>query len=382
MNKIYLFTSAFAVMASLSGCSDTELASIDTAQEKTPIGFHTVGSQMGTRANIINSTGITKTDFKVYAFDAAGNALMGNYDTDDNAMDHNGVRIKYDQTNKTWKYANEADIRYWPENTSLDFYAVNPGPVVTEENEYDLKSHYNWKINNVKQQITYTSFDEYGTSTYQNLDVMYAVAKGQTKKNNGGKVILAFKHILSQVLFKAKTNDDKLEVEINGIKFHNFQLGGTFTIPTGDPQRTDWTQPGSAQNTFTVGMDGTAKFTNTGIDVFTKPMLFVPQVLSPWVPSEKNIDAANNAKLTYLEISCRIKQNGTYLFGKDGFKTLYVPFSATWEPGKLYVYTLIFGGGYTEESQQILTPISFTASAEEWKADTGNSTNGNDIVTQ
>lgn len=183
-------------------------------------------------------------------------------------------------------------------------------------------------------------------------------------------------------MFKAKTNDDKLEVEINGIKFHNFQLGGTFTIPTGDPQRTDWSQPGSAQNTFTVGMDGTAKFTNTGIDVFTKPMLFVPQVLSPWVPSEKNIDDANKAKLTYLEISCKIKQNNTYLFGKDGFKTLYVPFSATWEPGKRYVYTLIFGGGYTEESQLILTPISFTASAEEWKADTGNSTNGNDIVTQ
>ena len=44
MNKIYLLTAAFAVMASLSGCSDTELASIDTVQEKTPIGFHTVGS--------------------------------------------------------------------------------------------------------------------------------------------------------------------------------------------------------------------------------------------------------------------------------------------------------------------------------------------------
>lgn len=86
MNKIYLLTAAFAVMASLSGCSDTELASIDTAQEKTPIGFHTVGSQMGSRANIINSADITKTDFKVYAFDAAGNAFMGNNDTDDDIM--------------------------------------------------------------------------------------------------------------------------------------------------------------------------------------------------------------------------------------------------------------------------------------------------------
>lgn len=60
MNKIYLFTAAFAVMASLSGCSDTELASIDTAQEKTPIGFHTVGSQMGSRATIIKPGDITK----------------------------------------------------------------------------------------------------------------------------------------------------------------------------------------------------------------------------------------------------------------------------------------------------------------------------------
>lgn len=76
MNKIYLFTAAFAVMASLSGCSDTELASIDTAQEKTPIGFHTVGSQMGSRANIIDNGNITKTDFKVYAFTNDGTAFM------------------------------------------------------------------------------------------------------------------------------------------------------------------------------------------------------------------------------------------------------------------------------------------------------------------
>lgn len=83
MNKIYLFTAAFAVMASLSGCSDTELASIDTAQEKTPIGFHTVGSQMGSRATIIDNGTITNTDFKVYAFTNDGTAFMGKNDTND-----------------------------------------------------------------------------------------------------------------------------------------------------------------------------------------------------------------------------------------------------------------------------------------------------------
>ena len=106
MNKIYLFTAAFAVMASLSGCSDTELASIDTAQGKTPIGFHTVGSQMGSRATIINPGDITKTDFKVYAFDEAGKAFMGNNDKEDGTITHNGVLINYDDVKSVWKYAN------------------------------------------------------------------------------------------------------------------------------------------------------------------------------------------------------------------------------------------------------------------------------------
>lgn len=92
MNKIYLFTAAFAVMASLSGCSDTELASIDTAQEKTPIGFHTVGSQMGSRAEIITSENLTTTDFNVYAFDEDGNAFMGEKD---NVLGFNGINISY-----------------------------------------------------------------------------------------------------------------------------------------------------------------------------------------------------------------------------------------------------------------------------------------------
>ena len=113
MNKIYLLTAAFAVMASLSGCSDTELASIDTVQEKTPIGFHTVGSQMGSRATIINSGDITKTDFKVYAFDGEGNAFMGNNDIDNDLFAHNGVHIKYDAVNRAWTYNNPSNLPHY-----------------------------------------------------------------------------------------------------------------------------------------------------------------------------------------------------------------------------------------------------------------------------
>lgn len=377
MNKIYLFTAAFAVMASLSGCSDTELASIDTAQEKTPIGFHTVGSQMGSRATIINSSEALKsTDFKVYAFDDAGNAFMGNIDTDDHEMAHNGVQIKYDNDAHAWTYAKSSDLRYWP-NSPLDFYAVSPAT-------FSEDLYFGWIFNHEKRIIKYTSSDEYNKDATQaipaNVDVMYAVAKGQTKAN--GKVNLAFKHILSQVLFKAKTNDDKLKVEIENIKIHNFHVGGTFTIPEGNPTRKNWSLNDiSPMFIFTAGMDGTKTVTSTSTEIITKPMLFVPQSLTAWIPSTETKEQADVAKHSYLEINCKIKQNDTYLFGKDGFETLFVPFSATWDPGKRYVYTLIFGGGYNDKGKPILTPINFTADTEDWK-DGDNSTTGNEILTQ
>ena len=125
MNKIYLFTAAFAVMASLSGCSDTELASIDTAQEKTPIGFHTVGSQMGSRATIINSSADLKS-FNVYAFkkknDGTDGALfMG---TEDIKAANGGVNISYNEG--IWNYTTSEELKYWPTD-ALNFYAVSPG---------------------------------------------------------------------------------------------------------------------------------------------------------------------------------------------------------------------------------------------------------------
>lgn len=382
MNKLYLLTAAFAVMASLSGCSDTELASIDTAQEKTPIGFHTVGSQMGSRATSINSTNITSTDFKVYAFDGDGNAFMGNKDADENLMDHNGVHIKYNDAASAWGYKNSSDLRYWP-NYSLDFYAVSPA---TFSSELPL----GWKFNNVSPTIYYSYSDEYAnTSNPANVDVMYAVAKGQTK-SDGGKVKLAFKHILSQIAFQAKTNDPKLVVEINEIKLFNIKYSGYFDIPTDNtaPTRNNW-RPNDLVGTFTVfkGSTITVNSTTDAIEISNNtPMLVIPQQLKAWdtnTTTAKTKAEADNDKEGYLGISCKIKVNGEdYKIGNEdenaGYGYIYVPFGDSWEPGKRYVYTLIFGGGYDKDGKAILIPVNFTADAEDWK-DGDNSTNGNKI---
>ena len=373
MNKIYLLTAAFAVMASLSGCSDTELASIDTVQEKTPIGFHTVGSQMGSRATIIDNSNLTDYSFNVYAFnrkdDGTDDAVfMG---TNDEELGYSGVNISY-QDGK-WNYTNQADLKYWPTG-SLNFYAVSPAsdPIF-----------YSWQISQTTKKIHYASYDEYANETNPSYtDVMYAIATDNSKAVNGGIVKLQFRHITSQIAFMAKKTSN-LNVEIKSIKLHNFETSGVFTIPTDgtDPQQKSWGYKSISNNDgFTVIKDATISVGTEATDISTTtPMFLIPQTLTKWDTSH-NIETANAKKESYFSIECKISIGDSYKLGsKSGYGTLYVPFEADWKPGKRYVYTLIFGGGYDKDGNPILQPINFEPSVEDWGIVDDNTSTDKDI---
>ena len=373
MKKV-IFGTALASMALLSACSsDNELANVGTTANNA-IGFHVVGNKAETRANIINSTeDLKKTDFNVYAYikNADGNdgaPFMGGNDTEHGT---NGININHKGSD--WAYTKEAELRYWP-TTALNFYAINPATT----------GMFTWQFSNTKKEITYNCFDEYkgevdkdGKKAYTNYDVMYAVAKNQTYSDeNGGKVKFQFKHILSQVAFKAKTQYANMEVEIKDISIHNFRTGGTFTISSETPAQSDWARNAFNQKSgFTVVKDKSIKVTKA--DVATsisteEPMLFVPQKLNKWMVPSSTTDA-NNAEQSYLKITCKIKQSDAYLFGDNSnFGVLYVPFEADWQPGKRYIYTLIFGGGYNDQGLAILKPINFEAETSDWVDGTGS----------
>lgn len=367
MKKV-IFGTALASMALLSACSaDSELANVGTTANNA-IGFHVVGNKAETRANIIdNSEDLKKTDFNVFAYKnnngADGDIFMGDKKNENSLY---GVNIKY--KNNKWDYNDPTELRYWP-STALNFYAVNPGST----------NFFTWTFTNETKQITYNCFDEYKHTEYTNHDAMYAVAKNQTYSvENGGKVKFQFKHILSQVAFKAKTQYANMEVEIKEITIHNFRAGGTFTISSDTPAQSDWKLNDINQKSgFTVVKDKSIKVTKTDVaeDISTKtPMLFVPQTLTKWDLTAGDTDAANNAKQSYLKITCKIKQSGAYLFASDtAFGELYVPFEADWQPGKRYIYTLIFGGGYDKDGHQILKPINYDAETSGWtETDGGN----------
>ena len=389
MKKV-IFGTALASMALLSACSsDNELANVGTTANNA-IGFHVVGNKAETRANPITSSNLNKTDFNVYAFTKDGKAFMGENDTE---LAQNGINIKY--KDGKWDYAKASDLRYWPytspntssntsSNTPLDFYAVNPGTFEKGSYSEGMNGNYFWQIAPSSQKIFYSAFDEYGQTSAkktQNIDVMYGIAKDQTyTTENRGKVTFQFKHILSQVVFKAKTELKNMVVNINEIKIHNIKFAGTFTLPETSTGSGTWNitplQPGTngkKNNAFTVvkGKDITVNNTVTDISSET-PMLITPQTLTAWdvtTPTPKTKEQADAAEPieSYLAITCKIKQAGVYVFGSESkYDTLYVPFGTTWEIGKRHIYTLIFGGGYNDQGQAILKPINFDAEVEPW----------------
>ena len=366
---LFLFMKKSTVMlwaifgALLMGCSDEEIANVETSS-RNAIGFNVLSNAAETRATPTTPSNLTSTDFDVFAFTADGTAFMGKVDTD---FEHDGVKIVY--KDGKWDYDDANDLRYWP-SEALDFYAFNPGTV-----SEDMMVFYSWEATKDVQKISYTCMDEYGSgTTHANYDVMYAMAKGQTKDMNNGIVKFNFKHILSQVVFKAKTQYDNMQVDIDMIKIHNFKFAGAFTLPATAEETGSWSSSDLAfPHAFTVVKNAniTVNSNTEATDITTNtPMLNIPQELTAWKVSEtatKSKLEADNAKQCYLEIACKIRQSGAYLLGSASeYKTIYVPFGDTWEQGKRHIYTLIFGGGYDDQGEAVLNPIRFDAETTGW----------------
>lgn len=360
---------AVAVVATVfASCSnEEELANVGKS-ESNAIRFVGISGLSDTRTTPIGTHNLTSTNFDVMAFMSSDNALFMGGKHVSGVSDH-GVKIVYKTS--AWDYDDKDKMAYWPTVGDVDFYAVSPAitdDLVLQGFVYDMTS--------AAKTISYSTVDEYN-SKGTNHDVMYAVTKGRNKKNNGTMPVqMNFKHILSQVVFKAKTTSSILEVDVENVKIHNFVHSGTFTLPAGEPAMSDWKLSPAAKGAYTVKLNAAnVKTKNAVVNLsdMNSPLMLIPQKLTKWstysAGTAVSILEADKAKKCYLEISMKLKQNDSYLIGSAAeYKTVYVPFdNATgWEPGKRYIYTLIFGGGYDDQGEPILSPITFDAATADW----------------
>ena len=277
-----------------------------------------------------------------------------------------------------WTYS---PTRFWPESGTIDFYSVSPASV-------------NASISGSSQKIeNYTV----STNVDEQIDLLYAVNKDCSKADNGQSgVQVNFRHALSQIVFKAKSSNEAIVVDIKGVTLVKAKTTGTFTYPTkttspyDDPESTDYDTEindgtsalsgtwgtwalESATDDYAAGVTEKKSIGSTAVDLTTAgsgELLLLPQTLTAWNPA----NGASDPGSRFL-INCKIwNVSGTEKIriwpAEDEYSEVAIPVEATWKQGKKYVYTFVFGdgAGYTPDGEQpSLLKVNFDVTVDNFQ---------------
>lgn len=262
-------------------------------------------------------------------------------------------------------------------------------------------------------------------------DILVAYFSGTRDGNVTSGVPLHFKHVLSQIVVKARNGStDVRKVEIIGVKLCTVKPGATLTFPTANTNEANTYEPisnvtGDALS-YIINHDNasdvielTSEAQNIMFDAEGTQggFMVIPQTFNS--PSDSYLLSTND---TYISVLCRIyKKNDAgeweVLFPKSGASGQYaftsVGISGKWEPGKKYIYTLNFyegngGAGVIDpdpkdpsdpdnpevdntpddpdnpsgevDDEQSKMPIIFTVTVEDWQDGNGSSDDFNKIL--
>ncbi len=366
MKKNLLFAAlAASVMVS---CSNDDIVDVNHGEG---IAFRASLDRALTRANA--TTLENMTEFNVTAI---GN--NANYFTD----------MTVTKIGDEWK---PAHTYYWP-GYELSFFAYTP-------------KISGVSINNDRSEIKAFSPER---KAAEQKDLLVSFNKGDKKNENNG-IAMNFKHALSQIEVLAKCSNDKIKIEVLGVKMENAAAKADFTFPK-EVTTADYTLPQAQWSNLQEKDDHSKAYMIKGeknmvltdkaqsIMFGDNNFMLIPQKQTKW-------DGSADTKGTYLSVLCRIysldgdketllyprptqddNKNGKYAFAAVGI-------DIDWKPGMKYTYTLNFcgdGGGAGEidpnpgpvdptdpepvdpnpgpGGEEILgKPIKFTVTVDEWK---------------
>lgn len=362
MKKKVLFAALSAL--ALAACVNDETIEMNPGNA---VGFR-ASTENSTRAAVTTSS--TLQDFKVWGY--------YNYNSEYTSF-MEGQEVS--KAGNEWVYS---PVRFWPTWGEVDFYSVSPADVTTNITK-DAQQILDYTVN---------------TDPSKQIDLLYAVNMGCDDRNSKNGIPVNFRHALSQVVFKAKTINPSIEVEIESIKLNDIMGTGTFTFPTetttaiGYPNTYEeavedgtfgqWelSKDYGDLKKYTVILDQAKTVPTDGstIDLTTTDngvLLLMPQILAE---NEYTYDNGGNSETVSespsLSIKCRIYNvsgdEKVQVFGSsNNFSTLEdIPFEGTWQQGRKYTYTLIFG-----EELGDLKKVNFTTSVDEFQSPLNENTN-------
>lgn len=273
-----------------------------------------------------------------------------------------GALVNY--FNEEWRFRKEGDLLdyYWPnnDNSALDFIAYVP---------YDLSKFSGniTNINNADGKMNFTcslpssidvSDDTKLEAESKKCEFIYAYRKGQSKSDT--PVNLCFVHPFACVQFKLKQGHRDLT--IHHITLTGIKLSGTYaneedtqTYKEGQSGLTyeEWHTEDATTSTLRMVIEKNVPNGVNYDEVIGVPFMAIPQTLT-------NL----KLKVNYSWSDDVQKDTNEFPLSKESI--------TSWNPGKIYTYTLDLGDNQAE--------ILFNVAVEEWaKGETGDYENSYEV---
>lgn len=283
----------------------------------------------------------------------------------------------------SWGYHNASEQAYWPKQ-NLNFYAMIPS---SDASITSATATVSDKLAHVVASVTVPEDQS------AQKDIMFAKAINQTPRtaNANTPVSFLFNHAMTQVAFSGKCAAEKISVEVSDIKIANADKSGTVGFISSNSDKDDVELSSAlassrAYGKFSIGLvddatlDGSKNVENAkNLTATDGVLMMLPQTgATKWATTSAaavSISDADDAHQTYLAITCKIKNGDVYLVGSESAtETVYIPFEISWQQGKKYTYTLIFGAGsgaFDEDGNPLdsMLPITYEVSGvTDWEA--------------
>lgn len=283
-------------------------------------------------------------------------------------------------------WLDKTNVRYWPKEHGLSFYALvdypSSGNGVFKFEKSDVGDNGRPYIEGFKVEA----------GAEAQVDLMYAMAENKSYSSNA--VNLKFHHALSQIVFKAQNNTHDLDIQIKQVILGTVASSGTFTFPTAEGEAGTWNIGGSETKEYTVSVVNpengsdyimlahlpaddspseetiynlTGAYKSDNVTHYDHVLNLIPQHQDPWDPTTK--------KSTYVGAYFKLTAIITHIEGNTELynDNIVIPTTIDWEPGKRYNYTFIFNpgtnGGYTdhpENPEAVLMPLKYTIQVDDF----------------
>lgn len=413
MTKFFNILTAFAALSLFTACSSDEV--VEKNESDNVIAFS---------ASTSNASRALSTSYWCNYRVPAEFDVHAEYSTDGKNWVQYFESETYAKSGDKWLI--QGDYRYWPKDGTwkmslVSAYAANEGAKGPDNIKTYHKIQPTWnRTNNAGQKCASIVDFTLESKAEEQVDLIYANTVVENTKPTNGVASMNFRHALSQICFKAKTQTSHLYVEIKNVNLHNIYSKGTYNLPAygvstdGNKPSHDhseaapttgigeWVSLTRGTNTYISGTE-VIKLDRVDVDFnisddsdagskhenYEHSFLVIPcNNLSVWSPGAAKPSLSTDS---YISLNCKIRnvsdynsiKNGTinvgandyYIIGGAGeneYATMIIPFPSniTWEQGKKYVYTIIFnkteGGGYDADGNKVLVPVKLNVTVDDF----------------